>query len=171
MVGIRMAAPFGGRGGGQMAWQTRQAVRPAVCLLADCHPERRTERPSTSQPSVGVDDQWSEWPSAIPSTKADRWVEWLSIGGWSSWTSGRPLDAIFPKDSQSDKSATGTGIKGDYKEYPTYYLQSCKHPRNTHNTISYIPVVFLGSHCLSRILSSCYATFVMLDFLQKAHVS
>jgi hypothetical protein len=40
-----------GPGGG-----VRQAVRPAIRQPADRHPDRRTERPSAIQPTVGAGD-------------------------------------------------------------------------------------------------------------------
>jgi hypothetical protein len=64
MVGLRTAAPSGGRGG-------ITAPRPA-----DCHPDRRTEQLFALQPSVRAGDQRLEWPSAMPSAKADCRVEW-----------------------------------------------------------------------------------------------
>jgi hypothetical protein len=87
----------------------RQVVRPAICRRADCHPDRRTEWPSASQPLDGAADQWSEWPSA----RADRRVEWPSAGERPSRTCGRPdvsdkrfSNTIFPKDIQSDNHAS-----------------------------------------------------------------
>jgi hypothetical protein len=97
-IGMRTAAPSGNRGGGRGT--TPSAIQPA-----NRHLDRQTERPSASQPSVKAGDQWSEWPSA----KADHWIEWQSqtcirTRSRSDVFNGCLLDAIFPKDVQSNNS-------------------------------------------------------------------
>jgi hypothetical protein len=76
------------------------STRPSA--LADDHSDRWSATLSASRLSDEVADQQSEWLFTMLFTRADRLVEWPSVGGRPDAFDRRFSDTIFLKNVQSD---------------------------------------------------------------------